>query len=364
MGARDDLERLLQQLAQLVDAEDDPSSKRTEREVLKNAASLQSGMDQLVRLLAGSHPEQEPADAIISKAPEPDTRNESNEHSTEREALLLEEKIDPEEPAHANAAQEGTAAPIDEDQCRDLRQRPSRFPRLQWVVAASAIGIALLIPGSGGSLLSVHPSRDTAVQATAAIPPLVIAPTPGPGGNESAGNPPVSTGLISPAAGSGDLGEPVAQDATPKKGTSAVAGPPPETQATGAVLTAAAAPSSNAGTQKVEDHSNGATAELLDRGDARLGKADLAGARLLYERAATEGNAQAALRLGQTYDPAFLAEGWFRAIRGDPSIAASWYMRADKLGAPEAEALLRALAADVGLSAPQPNNRPPAPTNK
>jgi TPR repeat protein len=74
-------------------------------------------------------------------------------------------------------------------------------------------------------------------------------------------------------------------------------------------------------------------------------------ARLFYERAANAGDAQAALHLGQTYDPAFLAQIKARGVRPDAS-AARWYLQADKMGAPEAAMLLRALAKDLGLSAP------------
>jgi hypothetical protein len=45
---------------------------------------------------------------------------------------------------------------------------------------------------------------------------------------------------------------------------------------------------------------------LLDRGDVLIGQADITSARLYYQRAADAGDAQGALRLGETYDPAFL----------------------------------------------------------
>ena len=46
---------------------------------------------------------------------------------------------------------------------------------------------------------------------------------------------------------------------------------------------------------------------LLERGDSLIAKGDVASARLFYERAAEGGEGQAALRLGESYDPAFLA---------------------------------------------------------
>ncbi|TMK24361.1 MAG: hypothetical protein E6G69_18905 [Alphaproteobacteria bacterium] len=76
---------------------------------------------------------------------------------------------------------------------------------------------------------------------------------------------------------------------------------------------------------------------------------DVVAARRFYELAANAGDAQAALRLGQTYDPAFLAQIQFRVVRPDASAAAYWYQKADKLGAPEAVPMLWALANDLGF---------------
>ena len=80
--------------------------------------------------------------------------------------------------------------------------------------------------------------------------------------------------------------------------------------------------------------------DLLDRGDALISRADIASARLYYQRAADAGNAQGALRLGETYDPAFLTIMGARERSGDLSIAAKWYRRAVELGAVEARVLL------------------------
>lgn len=47
-------------------------------------------------------------------------------------------------------------------------------------------------------------------------------------------------------------------------------------------------------------------AALVARGDALVGLGELASARLFYARAAEAGDGRAALRMGATYDPAFL----------------------------------------------------------
>src|SRR5437868_15378565 len=90
----------------------------------------------------------------------------------------------------------------------------------------------------------------------------------------------------------------------------------------------------------------------MARGDASFAQGDVVAARRFYELAANAGDAQAALRLGQTYDPAFLAQIKGRRVRPDASAAVHWYLQADKLGAPDAAFMLRAMANDLGLSAP------------
>jgi TPR repeat protein len=86
-------------------------------------------------------------------------------------------------------------------------------------------------------------------------------------------------------------------------------------------------------------------AALLARGDVLLSKGDLLAARLFYERAADGGYGQAALKLGETFDPVFLDRAHLRGARGDWSMAVSWYRRARDLGAPDAEILLQTLEA-------------------
>jgi hypothetical protein len=82
-------------------------------------------------------------------------------------------------------------------------------------------------------------------------------------------------------------------------------------------------------------------AVLLSRGDAQFALGDLASARLFYERAADGGNGEAALRLGETYDPNFLQRAKLLVVKGDPAAAVFWYRRARELGAAEAEILLK-----------------------
>jgi TPR repeat protein len=81
--------------------------------------------------------------------------------------------------------------------------------------------------------------------------------------------------------------------------------------------------------------------DFLARGDTLLRTGDVASARLFYERAADAGDGRAALRLGATFDPAFLEENVLRGVRGDSARARLWYQRARDLGEVESENRLR-----------------------
>jgi hypothetical protein len=70
---------------------------------------------------------------------------------------------------------------------------------------------------------------------------------------------------------------------------------------------------------------------LLDRGDAVLALGDVSAARLLYARAA-ETAGIAALRLAETYEPAFLAAHDLRGIKPDAAQAEKWYRKAAEMG--------------------------------
>ncbi|MGC1408956.1 MAG: hypothetical protein WA864_08465 [Acetobacteraceae bacterium] len=82
---------------------------------------------------------------------------------------------------------------------------------------------------------------------------------------------------------------------------------------------------------------------ILHRGDELLALGDLAAARLLYERAASAGDARGATGMAKTYDPRVLAQMGARGIQPDPDVAASWYRKALSLGDTSAAARLRML---------------------
>jgi hypothetical protein len=82
---------------------------------------------------------------------------------------------------------------------------------------------------------------------------------------------------------------------------------------------------------------------LLSRGDAYLSAGDVASARLFYRRGADAGDGTAALRLGETFDAAFLERAGFGHVPSDFEKAVSWYRQAVELGNAEAAILLKSL---------------------
>lgn len=83
---------------------------------------------------------------------------------------------------------------------------------------------------------------------------------------------------------------------------------------------------------------------LLGEGDEQMAKGDIAAARLFYRAAVEKGSGTAALRLGNSYDPAFLKRLGVLGMQGDAAEAASWYRRARELGDPDADRALASLS--------------------
>ena len=93
-------------------------------------------------------------------------------------------------------------------------------------------------------------------------------------------------------------------------------------------------------------------ANLLTSGDTALRTGDITTARLYYERATESENPQAALRLGKTYDPTYLALNGLNGVYADAAVAARWYRYAQALGSPEAGAALAAVVGSNGTANP------------
>ena len=82
-------------------------------------------------------------------------------------------------------------------------------------------------------------------------------------------------------------------------------------------------------------------AALVARGDFFVSMRDFASARLFYTRAAEAGDGSAALRMGATFDPAFLDRAGIRTEPANRGEAVSWYRRARDLGITEAQRRLK-----------------------
>ena len=84
--------------------------------------------------------------------------------------------------------------------------------------------------------------------------------------------------------------------------------------------------------------------ELLAHGKALEATGDIGGARLVFQRAAEAGNAQAAFLLAETYDPTVLEDLREVGLAPDVKAARIWYGKAKELGSEEAQNRLQRLA--------------------
>jgi hypothetical protein len=70
------------------------------------------------------------------------------------------------------------------------------------------------------------------------------------------------------------------------------------------------------------------TQMLLRDGNKLMRDGDIAGARRLYEQAASNGNPEAALAMGRSYDPSYFEKLPVKTGKPDPAIAFEWYKKA------------------------------------
>jgi len=258
------------------------------------------------------------------------------------------------------------AAPGSADTTRPARRAPwARLGvALVFLIAIAGVGWFMLMrpPAEQVAVKSIPPSEGVAtaagqmgstgatpagqpVAAAVATPPATErvpemaapAPAPIPAARQPAAASPAPGDL---AATKPDATSALAKLEAPKNTAPTVSqppgAPPPATAPTAVAPTAVTPPS--------EPRASAAeTAALLARGDSLFGVGDVSSARLFYERAADAGDGQAALRLGETYDPTFLERAKLRAVQGDAGAAIFWYRRASELGVAEAEILLKGI---------------------
>jgi hypothetical protein len=186
---------------------------------------------------------------------------------------------------------------------------------------------------------AVRPPATEMVQSAALARPAPTAASapaaPGPEANSAVRSPPsvaASTAVVSALtapSGESELNT-VTASAAPTAGASPTAMPRPPR------------PPSEPGFSATE------IAALVARGDAALATGDVASARLFYEHAADSGEARAAVRMGETFDPLFLGQARLRGVSGDLGMALFWYRRARDLGATEVERRLETLETKQG----------------
>jgi hypothetical protein len=144
-----------------------------------------------------------------------------------------------------------------------------------------------------------------------------------------------------------DAGPPPAAAATPVKVAALPAAEPQRSEAAEAARPAAAAelpratPAPKA--PEVSRMSAAKVAEALSRARARIERGDIAGARLLLERAAAANDARALLALAETYDPDMLSRWGAFGIKADPAKARQLYEKAADTGSAEARQRMLAL---------------------
>ena len=83
---------------------------------------------------------------------------------------------------------------------------------------------------------------------------------------------------------------------------------------------------------------------LMKQGEQFIAAGDVVTARIVFQRAAEGGDANAALALGATYDPTVLAKLGVAGLGADVEKARSWYQKAESLGSTEATRRLAILA--------------------
>jgi TPR repeat protein len=84
-------------------------------------------------------------------------------------------------------------------------------------------------------------------------------------------------------------------------------------------------------------------ARLIARASALLGQGNIGAARIVLERAAETGNAQASFMLAETYDPVILSAWGTYGTRGEAAKARELYAKAHTGGIQEAKDRLDAL---------------------
>ncbi len=167
-----------------------------------------------------------------------------------------------------------------------------------------------------------EPSPNAVPAATAATPAIATAALPEPASANASGGSP--TAALPPV----DAGRP--------GGSTTVLAP--------VALAPAAPPPKRAALPEAENPDEELQRKLVLQGQQMLTQGHVASARLLFRRAADTGSAEAAILLGDTFDPQRLYSLGVRGVAGDLQQSIRWYEKADELGASDAKERLMSVA--------------------
>ena len=306
---------------------------------------------------------------IGSLAPDHVAKTKSDRHSPIQAPLVEQAASPPSDPA------------VSEDVIRSLPQRlePSRLWRLVLIGSLIGIGVILVNDTSLHSKVVVAIRKTTewmtfstkpTTTASAKREPIFVgtksqSSTPRPSKSEAASSHVTTTALaLAPSRSAAAAARPHIASPAPAKQDGTPAHPSPSAplksaEASSHITTAVGAPapgqplsagvSSNLASRAKTKHPGPGPSEieakaLVSHGDALLGVGDLTSARLFYRYGADLGDGAAALRLGETFDPAFLRLAGLGPMAGDPRKALYWYRRAHDLGNRDANLLTKHLS--------------------
>jgi hypothetical protein len=173
------------------------------------------------------------------------------------------------------------------------------------------------------------PQVVTPIPAPIPIPepaPAAAAPAPAPMPAPAAVAPPV---IVSPP--------PAPTAPSPPERSVAIVPPPAASAPARAQPAPSPAPRETAVAPAARSSTGTDVEQLLRRGDQLLASGDIIAARHFFELVSEAGDSRAALRLGKTYDPAFLQQSGVRGIAGNPATAKFWYLKAIASGDKDAD---------------------------
>jgi hypothetical protein len=195
------------------------------------------------------------------------------------------------------------------------------------------------IAGLTSVISSLLPMPHAQQAQSGAREPIAIAPVAGPAPIVTAQAAPVR---VASAAG-GETAPPGAELASAPEAAHAPPDQPVIATTVGDEIPPKEAPAPDAGAPATSAAPQDVSA-LVTQGNEFFEIGDLVAARILFRRAATAGDAAAAVAMGATYDPVVLTDRGVRGVAADLDKARAWYERAKDMGSSEGPRRLEMLA--------------------